>query len=145
MMWALCKLKHAPERAAATFMLGTMVALCHLPGRRPTSQGISNVLLACAELRLILKQKDVDTLLSCLFNKDRQQGTQQVCCNTAWALAVSGSLQNDTMNKLLDQLLPSDAPQVMFTRADDLAQLYQALDWLQPSLTADAKQQIAWS
>jgi len=57
-LWALSKLKHAPPDELALSMVGRMVALCCLPRQQPMPQEVSNVLLACAELSVPVKQAD---------------------------------------------------------------------------------------
>lgn len=58
---------YAPADELALSMVGRMVALSCLPGRRPTPQEISNVLLACAQLNLPVKQSDIGGLASFLL------------------------------------------------------------------------------
>ncbi len=149
-MWALSKLKHAPSDELAMSMVGKMVALCRLTGQHPKPQEISNVLLACAELRLPVKQADTDSLASLLLSSTRRQGIWQAYANTAWSLAVLGHLRQTQLTLMLDQWFPfSGSPGQMSTppqlTAAHLTQLYQALDWLQPHPTAPAHQQSAWS
>jgi len=130
-------------------MVGRMVALCRVPGQQPTPQAISNVLLACAELSVPVKQADTDSLASFFLSSNRRQGTQQAYTNTAWSLAVTGHLRQEQFTSMLDQMfaLPGSgemsAPPLLTIA--ELTQLYQALDWLQPSPTAPAQQQSAWS
>ncbi len=127
-----------------------MVALCRLPGQQPTPKAISNVLLACAELSVPVKQADTDSLASFFLSSNRRQGDQQAHPNTAWSLAVIGHLRQPQFMLMLDQMLAwSVSPGQMSTppllTAAELNQLYQALDWLQPPPTAAAHQQSAWS
>ncbi len=103
-LWALSKLKHAPNDEVAMTMITKTVALCHIPGQQPTVQGISNVLLACADLRLDVKQAHVDTLVSHLFSLDQEQANHQVYVNAAMSLAVMGLLRNETFGLLLSGL-----------------------------------------
>ncbi len=103
-MWALSELKHAPSDELAMSMLGRMVALCHVPGQQPAPQAISNVLLACAELRLPVKQADIEGLAAFLLSIDRQRAVKQDYANTAWSLAVLGHLRPAQLELLLDQL-----------------------------------------
>ncbi len=148
-MWALSKLKHAPSDELTMSMVGRMVALCCVPGQQPTPQSISNVLLACAQLRLPVQQADTDSLASCFLSSNRQQATQQEYANTAWSLAVIGRLSQTQLTLMLDQLFAlSGKPSEMLippqlTNAE-LTHLYQALDWLQPPSSALAQQQSAW-
>ena len=118
-LWALYKLKHAPKDVRAA---------------QASSQTPSNILFACAELRLVVKKAVIDSLLPCLPNVERQPGNMQDCSNTAWALAVAGVLQDHTLaiDMLLDQMLHLAAScHRMSTRngKSQLNQLYQALDW----------------
>ena len=104
-MWGLSKLKPAPSDELAMSMVGRMVALCHVPGQQPTPQTISNVLLACAQLRLPVKQADTDSLASFLLSSNRRQGIWQAYTNTAWSLAVTGLLRQTQLTSMLDQML----------------------------------------
>ncbi len=149
-MWGLSKLKHSPSDELAMSTMGRTVALCCMPGQQPTPQNISNLLLACAELRVPVKQADNDSLASFLLRSNRQPGARQAYTNIAWSLAVIGHLHQAQFTLMLDQMLalslnpsvkstPSLVPNIQLT------QLYQALDWLQPHPTAPAHQQSAWS
>ena len=147
-MWALSKLKHAPSDELAMRMVVRMVALCCLPGQQPKAQDVSNVLLACAELSVPVKQADTDSLASFLLSSNRQ-GTQQAYTNTAWSLAVTGHLRQAQFTLMLDQMLAlSVSPGEMSTPSlvtdVQLTQLYQALDWLLPPPSAPEQQQSAW-
>ena len=149
-MWALSKLKYAPSDELAMSMVGRMVALCGLPGHHPKPQEISNCLLACAELRLLVNQAITDSLASFLLSSNGWQATPQAYANTAWSLAVTGHLRSAQFTSLLDQMLalsgtPGDMSTTPFLTTIELGQLYQALDWLQPAPTSPAQQQAAWS
>ena len=148
-MWALSELKHAPSDELAMFMLGRMVALCHVPGQQPAPQAISNVLLACAELRLPVKQADIEGLAAFLLSIDRQRAVKQDYANTAWSLAVLGHLRPAQLELLLDQLFALSVscrelsgPSLL--KDVGLKQLYQALEWLQPPQSASIQQEEAW-
>ena len=158
-LWALSKLKHAPSDELAMSMVGRMVALCQGraragqgragPGQQPAPQAISNVLLACAELRLPVKQADTDSLVSFLLSLDRQHTGKQGYANTAWGLSVLGHLRVAQLERLLDQLATllddyRELSQPSLLNVADLKQLYQALDWLQPPENADIQQGKAW-
>ena len=149
-VWALSKLKHAPSDELAMSMVGRMVALCHVPRQQPTPQAISNVLLACAELGLPVKQADTDGLASFLLSLRRQHMNRQHCTNTAWSLAVLGHLRQAQLELLLDKICAlsvrhreQSGPSLL--NEADLRQLYQALDWLPPPQNARTQQQgKAW-
>ncbi len=149
-MWALSKLKYAPSDELATSMVGRMVALCHTPKQQPTPQDISNVLLACAELSIPVKQADIDSLVHLLLSKTPHRGAEQHYTNTAWSLAVSGCLDNQLLDKVIDQLSVPSPRQANTSvpsplKATGLGQLYQALDSLQPQSSAPALRHQAWS
>ena len=148
-MWALSKLKYAPSDELAMSMVGRMAALCHTPKQQPLPQDISNLLLGCAELSVPVKQTDIDSLVCMLLGKHEHQVAEQHYTNTAWSLAVLGCLHNQLLDKLIDQLSvpsPRNAKISMPSLKNvGLGQLYQALDWLQPSSSASAQQQSAWS
>ncbi len=149
-MWALSKLKHAPSDELAMSMVGRMVALCRLPGQQPKPQEISNVLLACAQLRLPVKHAYSAILADFVLSLDKRQVGKQECANTAWSLAIMGHLHQDQFSRLLELLTPLSAAHgemsnVLPLKIPELRQLYQALDWLHPPLSAPAQQQTAWS
>ncbi len=104
-MWALSKLKHAPSDELVMSMVGRMVALCSVLGQQPRPQQVSNILLACAQLRLPVKQADTDSLAPFLLSSNRWQGDQQAYTNTAWSLAVIGHLRQAQFALMLDQML----------------------------------------
>ncbi len=113
-------------------------------------QNISNILLACAELSVPVKQADTDSLTSFLLSSTRRQGIWQAYANTAWSLAVTGHLRQTQFTLMLDQMhalssSPREASTPTLLTAAALTQLYQSLDWLQPHPTAPAQQQSAWS
>ncbi len=149
-MWALSKLKYAPSDELAMSMIGKMAALCHTPKQQPLPQDISNVLLACAELRTSVKQADIDSLVRLLLSTTPHQVDEQHYTNTAWSLAVLGCLNNQLLDKVVNQLSvpsPRQASTSMPSPLKDtgLGQLYQALNWLQPPSSAPALQHEAWS
>ncbi len=149
-MWALSKLKYAPSDELAMSMVGRMAALSHTPKQQPLPQDISNVLLACAELSIPVKQTDIDSLVCLLLSKPPHQVVEQHYTNTAWSLAVLGCLNNQLLDKVIDQLSvpsPRQANTSVPSPLKDtgLGQLYQALDWLQPPSSAPALQHQAWS
>ena len=151
-LWALYKFKHAPSGQVAKAMVERLVALCRLPGQQPTAQTISNVVLACADLRLTIDSVGVETLASVFMNLSMQKTVPQDYTNLAWSLAVLGLMRMETLNLLLcglsdmtvqrDELL--EGSMIAFT-VSNLRQLYQALDWLQPLPGAPASEHQAWS
>ncbi|KAL0028064.1 hypothetical protein WJX77_004303 [Trebouxia sp. C0004] len=149
-MWALSKLKYAPSDELAASMVGRVVALCHIPKQQPVPQDISNVLLACAELSLPVKQSDIDILLCLLLGRQQHHVAEQHYTNTAWSLAVLGCLHSQLLDTLIDQLsVPSPRQAKISTPSPlkevGLGQLYQALDWLQPPSSPSAHQHEPWS
>ena len=150
-LWALYKFKHTPSGEVAKAMVDRLVVLCHVPGQQPTPQAISNVVLACADLRLAADSVCIEMLVSVFLKLSRQQAVAQHYSNTAWSLAVLGFLRMETLNLLLCGLsdmtvqhAERDGASNMFP-AFALTQLYQALDWLQPLPDAPALQHQAWS
>ncbi len=145
-MWALSKIKYAPSQELAMSMVGRMVSLRCLP-RKNMSALIGCVLLACAQLRLLVKQTDIESLVSQVLSSSQHQVDEQAHTNTAWSLAVLGWLHNQLFDTLLDRLSLPAAEVSVPSRLEDagLGQLYQALDWLQPSPSASANEQEAWS
>ena len=140
---ALNKLRFAPADELAMSMVGRMVALCHMPGQQPAPQVVSNFLLACADLSVLVKQTDAESLVSILLGSSRHQVAQQVNPCTARSLAMLGCLHNQTLDKLIElisfeMLMPSSLSDY------GLYQLYQALDWLQPVASKDAQLVDTW-
>ena len=86
-------------------MVGRMVALCHVPGQQPTPQAISNVLLACAQLRLPVEQADSAILADFVLSLDKWRVGKQEYANTAWSLASMGHLYQDYFSLLLELLI----------------------------------------
>ena len=101
----LSKLMYAPADELALSMVGRMVALCCLPGRRPMPQDISNVLLACAQLSVPVKQADIEGLASFLFSLDRQRMGKQDYANTARSLDVLGLCVRHSLSCCLTSFL----------------------------------------
>ena len=149
-MWALSKMKYAPSDEMAMSMVGRMAALCHTSKQQPSRQDISNVLLACAELRIPVKQADIDSLVRLLLSTIPHQVDEQHFTNAAWSLAVLGFLTNQLLDKLIDQL---SVPSLRYANTSvpsplmdaGLGQLYTALAWLQPPSSAPALHHEAWS
>ena len=136
-MWGLSKLKHAPSDELAMSMVGRMMALCHVPGQQPTPQAISNFLLACAQLRLPVKQADSAILADFVLSLDMWRVGKQEYANTAWSLASMGHLYQDHFSLLLELLIAlfpahGEMSNVLLLKIPEMRQLYQALDWLQP-------------
>jgi len=87
-----------------------------------------------------------------LLSKTLHQVAEQHYTNTAWSVAVLGCLNNQLLDKVVDQLSvpsPRQASTSMPSplKETGLGQLYQALDWLQPPSSAPALQHElkAWS
>ena len=148
-MWALSKMRYAPSQELAMSLVGRIVSLRCLPKKNmPTHFGC--VLLACAQLRLLVKQSDVESLVSQGLSSNQHQSDQQVYSNTAWSLAMLGCLHNQLFDTFLHRSsLPADLlAQISMPSGLEhagLRQMYQALDWLQPSSHATVDQQEAWS
>ena len=143
MISALTKLRFAPANELAMSMVGRMISLCHTSEQQPAPQLVSRFLFACAELNVLVKQTDADSLVSMLLNSTRHQVAQLVNPCTARSLAMLGCLRNKTLDNMIDQI---SSEMLMRSLLDDIAlyQLYQALDWLQPVASADAQVVDAW-
>ena len=100
----LSKLRHAPNDEIAMSMITRTVALCHITCQQPKAQEIRNVLLACADLRLAVKQAHVDTLVAHLVSVDQEQPKEQDYANAAMSLAVMGLLRIQTFDLMLSRL-----------------------------------------
>ncbi len=98
-------------------------------------------MFACALLRLEVKGH-VGTAFDALLRLDRARGYAQDYCNAAWSLAVLDMLSVETFFLILEQLqpLPVDELANNDVNRQELSQLYQALDFLQPLPTAAAQQ-----
>ncbi len=140
-MWALGYLRHAPPDGAASAILKRFTRLCQLPGQEPNARELSSTLLACAVLRLNFKENVSLALINRLLRLDRSSGYKQEYCNTAWSLAVSGMLSSEILHALLEPLRPLPTAEVVHEALprQQLFQLYQALDFLQPLPTAAAQ------
>ena len=141
-IWALGELNHAPPGGAASAILEWFTRLCELPGQEPTAQHLNNTLFGCAVLRLNDKGHVSLALINGLLRSDRSSGYKQEYCNAAWSLAVSAMLSSEVFHALLERmrLLPTDEPAHDDLPRQDLFQLYQALDFLQPLPTVAAQQ-----
>ena len=153
-LWALYKFKHAPSGQVAKAMMDRIVALCRLPDQQVDSQAISNVMLACADLRLAIDFVCIESLVSVFLNMSRQYAVAQHYSNLAWSLAVLGFLRMETLNLLLCGLSEVSAQHQTSHMLEGstnpfptsaLTQWYQALDWLQPLPGAPALQHQAMS
>jgi len=84
-----------------------------------------------------------------LLGKHEHQVAEKHYTHAAWSLAVLGCLHNQLLDKLIDQLSVPSPRKAKISMPSlknvGLGQLYQALDWLQPSSSASAQQQSAWS
>ncbi|DBA88942.1 TPA: hypothetical protein ACH3X2_000174 [Trebouxia sp. C0005] len=146
-IWALGELNHEPPDGAASAILERLSVLCGLPRQAPNAQELSNTLLACAVLRLKVKDHVSLALVDGLLRLDRAHCSDQTYCNAAWSLAVLDKLCVDLFSLILGRLRPlSTEPAHNALPAHDalprqeLFQLYQALDFLQPLPTAAAQQ-----
>ena len=149
-LWALSKLKHAPSDELAMSMVDRMVALCHVPGQQPTPLEASCTLLACAQLRLPVKQAGSGILADLVLKSDKQQAGKTYSPSTAWTLAVMGHLRQDQFALLLELLTAladghGELLNMSVLKINNLGQVYQALDWLHPPSSAPAHQRSAWS
>ncbi len=144
-MWALGKMKHAPPDGAASSYLERLTTLCDLPGQAPNPQSLSNTLFACAVLCLQVKKHVSAALVGGLLRSVSYRSVvdKQAYCNVAWSLAVSSMLSVDIFFALLEQLqpLPIAGPARDILSTQQLTQLYQAFESLQP-LPANAAQQL---
>ena len=150
--WSLDKLKHAPPESAAFAWLQSFVAICKDSGHQVVSQNISNLLLACAELRLSIDYDLAQRLAQHWLQMHVDKLDDQGYCNAAWSLAVMGVLDMTTFDNFLLQLTRKhqllakqggghSTPEQLTTA--NVRQLYQALAWLKP--LKGSQQMEAWS
>ncbi len=141
-MWALGKMNHTPQASVAVDILEHFMVFCGLPRQAPNAQELSNILYACAMLRLKVTEHFQLALVDGLLRLDRSSGYKQDYCNAAWSLAVSGVLSSEMFLALLEHLqpLPTADPAHVALTSQDLSQLYQALDFLHPLPMAAAQQ-----
>ena len=151
-LWALAQLKHAPSHAVVAAMFDRLVALCHIPGLQPNSQDISNSLVACAELRLVVRPTFVEALVKQFLGMHVSNASYQHYCNAAWGLAVKQCLDLNTFAALLDKVITKhnlfvDKSGPQSTSAQlapaEVSQLYQAFAWLRPP--SGSRQMQGWS
>ena len=116
-----------------------MLDLCQSAGQQPSSQNISNLLFASAQLQFTMTAHEADILLHHLLSQNTANA--QSLAISAWSLAALGSLQLDTFQQLLCCLVAISTP----LTTPDLQQMYQALDRLQPLSNAVPQQHKAWS
>ena len=142
--WALRELKHVPHAALATAMLDRMLHLCQGSKHHSNAQAISNLLLAWADLRLPISQKQANILLTHLLAEDAV--ITQSLANSAWSLAVSGLLQMSTFSQLLHRFHATPASrQNPNTAKSTFTQLFQCLEWLRPAPIASLQDHQTWS
>jgi len=141
-MWALGELNHAPPAGAASAILERLIVLIGLPRQAPNAQVLSNILLACAVLRLPVNGHVGTALVDGLLSLDWSVVDKQAYCNAAWSLDVLDMLSVVIFSSLLERLQSSlvAEPANGVLKRQDLFQLYQALDSLQPLSTAAAQQ-----
>ena len=151
-VWALGQLKHVPSPDVVTVLFDHLEALCKTPRLQPTSQNISNSLIACAELGLDVKRTCVGALLKHSMEMRVSDVRYQEYCNLARSLAVMQCLDLSTFESLLDKLTTkhmlsgresgaqSSSAQLNIA---ELNQLHQALAWLRPH--SGSKQIKEWS
>ena len=77
--------------------------MCKGSGQPVISQDISNVFLACAELRLNVNQVQIQKMTQHLLQMHSNQPNQEFC-NVVWSLAVMGVLDMTTFDSFLLQL-----------------------------------------
>lgn len=149
-LWALAALKHAPPHDVVSAMLDCLVVLCQTPGSRPSSQAISNCLLACAELGLDVKPTWVRTLVKHFLQLPFSRVAYQEYTNATWSLAVMDCLDLNTFEAVLHRfttkLLAQEAgakPSSSTLHIASISQLYQTLVWLKPA--PGSEQMVAWS
>ena len=136
------ELNYAPSDGAASALLERLTRLCKMPGQEPNAQNLSNTLFASAVLRLKVKGHVSLALVDGLLSVDRSSGTNQEYCNAAWSLAVSGMLSSEIFHALLERLRPLPTAEVVHDGLprQQMYQLYQALDSLQPLPSVAAQQ-----
>ena len=153
MLWALAQLQHAPLSEVVSAMLDHLVALCHTPGLQPKSQEISNVFIACAELRLSMHPAQVEVLLKHLLGLPVSEVSYQGYSNVAWSLAVMDYLDISIFDAVLHQLTKKHnqllgeagtrGTSAQLPVEAEKRQLHQASEWLKPPQGSD--QMEAWS
>ena len=143
--------KHAVGPSQPAPLASRQCCICNAPGRQLLPQGISNSLLACAELRLSISLGAVAALTHHLLDMHASHVSFQEYCNTAWSLAVMGSLSMKTFDALLQRMTfkleqaaggQHVSKRVACLSEQDMRQLHQALAWLQPP--AQSQQVSAW-
>lgn len=139
--WALQQLNHSPAADLAAAMIQRMLQLCQRPQQPPKPQEISNLILACSQLKMPITQEQAERLMLHLLN--HRQLRPQDLTNTAYALAMLGVLQQNSFACLLQRFA------AVITRATPgrdsaLRQMYQALRSIQPPSDANPQEYKAW-
>ncbi len=95
-------------------------------------------------LHLKVRQHVILALVDELLRLDRKSGYTQDYCNAAWSLAVANMLSVEIFSSILEQLQPPPGAELASdaVSSQELSQLYQALDFLQPLTTAAAALQL---
>lgn len=138
--WALQELRYAPPASLASSMIGRLLNLCCEDSGDVRAHHISNLLFALAELRLPVSQHNADALVSALVSRLRLDA--QDLTNTAWSLAVLDRLNPETYQGL--QNLLSKCPETSLD-AQNVRQMHQALESLQPASDDPIQQIEAWN
>lgn len=137
---SLQQLRYQPSATLLEALLSKMLDFCQdQVDQAVYPREISNFLLAYADLRYDVTQDQVDTLITQLL-ADRRANAQDFS-NAAWATAVLGRLQLDQFRQLLRYLHLMEARQ----NKAQIAQLYQALDWLDASSDARLQHSKEWA
>ena len=141
-----------PSYEVASAMLDHFVALCHAPGLQPTPQNISNIFIACAELRLSMHQDQVKFLFMHLLGRPVSQAVYQDYCNLAHSLAVMDLLDIRMFGFILDKLAAKHSQLLRGhatsgtsaqSKAEEARQLHWAAEWLKPAEGSEKME--AWS
>ena len=123
------KLRHQPEPAHLSNLLAHFSSLLSVHGRQPTSQAISNVVLATAGLGVMQFSHVMKDLAHGLVATNRADILPQTACNVVWSLAVLDVLDASTFKMFCSIIFSRCHGQLS---AQDVTQLYQALYKLQP-------------
>ena len=147
--WAISKMRHAPAGSdqespdLLSIMMTRMIGCCRQVAsgpQKPSSQCISNFLLACAVLRHAVSQREADILVACLLSNDRN--LVKDISASVWSLAAIGVLDAGFFEKLLDRLAELTTRQKL--TEGTLSQMYLGLDRIKPDSTASETEQAQY-
>lgn len=128
-LWCFRKMRHQPASAGLSSLVAHFVTSFTLPGRQPSPQAISNVMLAMAVVGTEHSSPVVKDLARKFVGVHRVDLVPQQVCNVIWSLAVLDVLDIATF-KLFWNIILTRFCDVLSD--SEVRQLYQVVYKLQP-------------